>query len=197
MTASDVFGPETQRIADEISSQIKSWAEQVSADSPGQGFPASAIEHQYRVQHDLIFNQEVAITEILTTSLGPLVGTAFWISLPFSRGSVHIHSSDPGVYPSLDPNYFAAEWDLVFQRRIAQLIFRYWGTDPVRSLAGQRLQPAVGDLPANATDEALDKWIASSCEYILPLKYWLFLGWMLILSSLCQSAFGWYGVDAS
>lgn len=166
MTASDVFGPETQRVADEISSQIKSWAEQVSADSPGQGLPASAIEHQYRVQHDLIFSQDVAITEILTTSLGPLVGTAFWISLPFSRGSVHIHSSDPAVHPSLDPNYLMADWDIVFQRRIAQLVSRYWDTEPVRSLAGQRIQPAVGDLPVNATDEEWDKWIESSCEYI-------------------------------
>lgn len=31
---------------------------------------------------------------------------------PFSRGSVHIQSSDPTVYPLIDPNYLGAEVDL-------------------------------------------------------------------------------------
>lgn len=31
---------------------------------------------------------------------------------PFSRGSVHIVSSDPTVYPSVDPNYFSHPLDL-------------------------------------------------------------------------------------
>ena len=31
---------------------------------------------------------------------------------PFSRGSVHIVSSDPSVYPSIDPNYFSHPLDL-------------------------------------------------------------------------------------
>ncbi|KAL4934297.1 uncharacterized protein BDV17DRAFT_4566 [Aspergillus undulatus] len=86
---------------------------------------SDAIERIFRVQHDLIFMQKVPIAEILTTGIGNNVGSALFL-LPFSRGSVHITSFDPGVYPAINPNYFMVDWDLKLQRRIAQITAEFW-----------------------------------------------------------------------
>ncbi|KAL5332470.1 hypothetical protein BJX70DRAFT_130147 [Aspergillus crustosus] len=161
MTASDIFGPETQAISDQIASQLKSWAAKIANDSD-HAIPASAVEHLYQIQHDLIFNQDVPFVEILTTAVGDNVGSAFFILLPFSRGSVHINSADPSAYPLINPNYFQINFDLILQRKIAQTVARFWHTSPVNILVGERLQPPLSDLPSNATDEEWDDWVVSS-----------------------------------
>ncbi|KAL4871190.1 hypothetical protein BDV12DRAFT_194553 [Aspergillus spectabilis] len=161
MTASDILGPETQTISAQIASQLKSWAAQIAEDS-GHAISASAIEQLYQVQHDLIFNHDVPFVEILTTALGENVGSAFFILLPFSRGSVHINSADSSDYPSVNPNYFQINWDLILQRKVAQTVAKFWHTNPVHSLVGQRLEPPISDLPSNATDEVWDNWVISS-----------------------------------
>ncbi|KAL2869391.1 GMC family oxidoreductase [Aspergillus lucknowensis] len=161
MTASDILGSETDAVAGEIAAQLKPWAQQVAEES-NNALSASAIEHLYQVQHDLIFTQDVPCVEILTTAMGGNVGSAFFALLPFSRGRVHISSANPAAYPALDPNYLMAYWDLVLQRTIAQTVAKFWETAPVNSVAGARAQPPVSDLPANATDEEWDAWVASS-----------------------------------
>ncbi|KAL4914900.1 hypothetical protein BDW62DRAFT_219745 [Aspergillus aurantiobrunneus] len=161
MTASDILGAETQTIADEVASQLRTWAEQAAAESRN-AVSASAIEHLYKIQHELIFAQDVPCVEILTTGIGTNVGSAFFILLPFSRGSVHIASADPAAYPSINPNYFSVDWDLMLQRKIAQVVSRFWGTDPVRALVGSRLQPPLEDVPGNATDGEWEGWVSGS-----------------------------------
>lgn len=164
LTASDIFGQETKPVADEIASQLKTWAERAAADG-NHAVSDKAIERLYKLQHDLIFNQEVPFVEILTMGIGENVGSAFFILLPFSRGSVHINSSDPAAYPSINPNYLMVDWDLALQRKLAQLVSRFWETDPARSVAGERLQPSFEVLPSNATDDEWNAWIRGSCRY--------------------------------
>ncbi|KAL4813316.1 hypothetical protein BDW67DRAFT_192934 [Aspergillus spinulosporus] len=161
MTASDIFGAETETVAAEISARLKPWADQL-AEASNDALSTSAIEHLYQVQHDLIFAQDVPCVEILTTALGANVGSAFFILLPFSRGRVHISSADPAAYPAINPNYFMAEWDLTLQRKIAQIVAKFWETAPVSLVAGERVQPPGTDLSANATADEWDEWIERS-----------------------------------
>ncbi|KAL4806565.1 hypothetical protein BDV18DRAFT_159737 [Aspergillus unguis] len=163
LSASDIFGAETNSVAEGMKSQLKCWAEKVAADGSTNGaISAQAVEQLYKAQHDLIFKQDVPFVEILTTGIGSNVGSAFFILLPFSRGSVHIDSADPAEYPSINPNYFMVEWDLALQRRLAQLTTKFWDTHPVRSFVGERLQPTLQVLPDDATDDDWDRWIKSS-----------------------------------
>ncbi|KAL4760955.1 GMC family oxidoreductase [Aspergillus foveolatus] len=155
MTAYDILGAKAETVATEIAAQLKPWADQVAEGSKN-AISTSALEHLYQVQHDLIFAQDVPCVEILTTALGANVDSAFFTLLPFARGRVHISSADPAAYPAINLNYFMAEWDLTLQRKIAQTVARFWGTAPVSSIAGKRVQPPSTDLPINATDDEWD-----------------------------------------
>ncbi|KAI9370551.1 hypothetical protein BJX61DRAFT_87002 [Aspergillus egyptiacus] len=161
MTASDILGPKTQAVSTAIAAQLKHWAKQLAAES-NNAVSASAIERLYQLQHHLIFNLDVPCVEILPQAIGNNVGAGFYILLPFSRGSVHINSSDPSTYPSINPNYFKVNWDLTLQRKTAQTAARFWQTDPIRSLVGERTQPPPETLPENATDEQWDAWVVNS-----------------------------------
>ncbi|KAL4937313.1 hypothetical protein BDV06DRAFT_215985 [Aspergillus oleicola] len=163
LMASDIFGDETENVAEEVLSQLESWAESASSATSG-AVSADSIAHLYQVQHELMFNEEkaVPIAEILTTGIGRNVGSALFLLLPFSRGSVHIPSSETGVYPAINPNYFLLDWDLHLQRRIAQIVKGFWETGPVKDIVGGRVTPSAEDLPDDASDEAWEGWIRNS-----------------------------------
>ncbi|KAL4876305.1 hypothetical protein BJY04DRAFT_210719 [Aspergillus karnatakaensis] len=160
-SARDIFGNNTQSISAEISSQLESWAVKTAAESNG-ALSVSALTSLYTLQHDLIFMQDVPCVEILTTAVGGTLASAFFILLPFSRGRVHVTSSAPGIYPAVDPGYFAIDFDRVLQREIAKRVARFWGTEPVGSLVGNRVLPTLQDVPGDATDEEWDDWVLGS-----------------------------------
>ncbi|KAL4970547.1 GMC family oxidoreductase [Aspergillus stella-maris] len=163
LTAYDVFGEETEAIADEVLSQLDSWAEKTSSEWRG-AVSADIIRHLYQVQHDLMFDESkaVPIAEILTTGIGSNVGSALFLLLPFSRGSVHVTSNEMGVYPAINPNYFSIDWDLDLQQRIAQITKGFWETAPVGDVVGGRITPSLEDLPDDAGDEMWEGWISGS-----------------------------------
>lgn len=56
---------------------------------------------------------EANVTKLFTTeSPGSYLTLAAILEHPFSRGSVHIQSSDPRIYPIIDPDYLGSEVDL-------------------------------------------------------------------------------------
>jgi choline dehydrogenase len=174
MTAQDLLGPESPSIAARITSQIPAWARTAAA-ALNNAVSAESIEYLFRTQHFLIFNEDVPFVEILTTAIERNVGSAFFILLPFSRGSVHVSSADPGVYPVIDPRYLSVEWDAILQGKVAEVVQRFWNADPVRSIVGERIQPSLEDVPADATDREWEGWIRRSCMFppvpIFPLYF--------------------------
>lgn len=50
---------------------------------------------------------------------------------PFSRGTVHLVSSDPLVPPAIDPNYFANEADLDMVVNVVQFALKMYATPPL------------------------------------------------------------------
>ncbi|CUA69182.1 Pyranose dehydrogenase 1 [Rhizoctonia solani] len=71
---------------------------------------------QYQIQKDWLKKRVGDLEVVLTTGYGgtgtPKVNTSYVsiqmaVQHPFSRGSVHINSTDPLVAPQIDPNYFS------------------------------------------------------------------------------------------
>lgn len=71
---------------------------------------------------------------------------------PFSRGTVHVKSSDPTVYPTIDPNYLGEEADLEVLADIMLHLQSIARAEPLASLLkgkGQVFQPGYSELNEN------------------------------------------------
>ncbi|GIJ99386.1 hypothetical protein Aspvir_001518 [Aspergillus viridinutans] len=132
-------------------SSIPAWAESL-ASSSANNLNSSAIKHILTLQHTLIFKSNVTIAEILTTASGTTLLSAYWLLLPFSRGSVHLSSTKEKDInaPSIDPNFFQVDFDLQTEMAIGRLAQSFWEQGPVKSLHAVPM-PGRG-LEGNATD---------------------------------------------
>lgn len=166
-SAADILGPNITSAARSTAASLTDWAEQIAEDS-GHAVSASAFAHVFRVQHDLIFEKNISSVELLTTASGNNLVSAFWTLLPFSRGSVHIASSNPQMYPLINPNYFMVTWDMILQTQIAKLAARFWDTQPIRKLVEKRVTPSLAAVPDDATDSQWGHWLKGSCA--LPFR---------------------------
>ena len=164
----DLFGNATLAIAAQTNSSLGTWATLISTAS-NNTVSASALERLFQIQHDLIFKNRVAFAEIISTASSTELLAAFWILLPFSRGSVHIASSDPLAYPLINPNFFAIDWDLTVQTAVARLSRRFFATQPMAGLAVAEITPGLATVPANATDSQWAEWLTSTCT-LFPIS---------------------------
>ncbi|RHZ43040.1 GMC family oxidoreductase, partial [Aspergillus thermomutatus] len=132
-------------------SSIPAWAESLAASSSN-NLSSSSIRRILTLQHTLIFESNITIAEILTTASGTTLLSAFWLLLPFSRGSVHLSSTQPKDIdaPSIDPNFFQVDFDLQAQMAIAKLAQSFWEQGPVKDLHPVAI-PGKG-VEGNATD---------------------------------------------
>lgn len=77
---------------------------------------------------------------------------------PFSRGSVHIQSSDPATYPQIDPRYLSHPFDLKVLSKIALHLQEVAKTAPLSNLLkgnGTVYQPGYFKL----NDSNVDNWV--------------------------------------
>lgn len=68
---------------------------------------------------------------------------------PFARGSVHIQSSNPIIYPQIDPNYLGAEIDLEVMADVMLQLQSVARAEPLASLLknkGHVFQPGYFEL---------------------------------------------------
>ncbi|CZR63099.1 probable choline dehydrogenase [Phialocephala subalpina] len=103
-------------------------------------------------------------TKLFTTSLSGNFFTLLGVlEHPFSRGSVHIQSADPTVYPSIDPRYLSHPFDLEVLSRIALHLQTIAQTPPLSTLLkgnGTIYQPGYHAL--NFSN--VEKWIKESLQ---------------------------------
>ncbi len=136
--------------------------------TPAQAAANPGLAHQYQLTRSKVLNahessaQQVLVANGLTPAASAypakyltntLPGLYFTIAAvlehPFSRGSVHIKSSDPAKYPVVDPNYLGVEVDLeIFADTVLhmQTVAR---TEPIASLLkgqGTVYQPGFHEL---------------------------------------------------
>ncbi|KAI1384855.1 putative GMC oxidoreductase [Hypoxylon trugodes] len=160
-TAQDIFGDQTSAIAVSSSAKIPEWAQQVS-DTNGGSISADQLEKIFRIQHDLIFKTNITIAETLTSGSGNILISAFWVLLPFSRGSVHLKSAEDIGDPVFDPEYFLVDFDVAVQTGIGRISQEFWYTSPINDLVVNNLVPGEAALPRNATDSQWQAFFAST-----------------------------------
>ena len=159
VNAYDLFGNETASIAASTNASLSKWALTVSEASKGAVSP-QVLERLYRIQHDLIFKENVTVAETLTGASGTSVFSSFWLLLPFSRGSVHLTQAEAIDHPAIDPKFFLIDFDLSTQIGISRLSQKLWYTAPLDSLV---LSSEAPNLPLNATDAQWISYFNTSC----------------------------------
>lgn len=151
VNASSLFGGDTAAVAASTNNSLSTWARQLANDTGG-ALSTEALERLFRVQHDLIFQKGVTIAEILSSASGSLSVSAYWDTLPFSRGSVHLSSADGLATPAINPRFLAVDFDLAVSVAIGRLSAAFWNTPPVSAVVDAEVQPGPAVLPPNATD---------------------------------------------
>lgn len=157
-TADDLFGSEKLGISEEVRANITAYAQSAASGSRG-GLSLSALEHIFRIQHELMFTKNVTIGETITTYSSGYLLTAWWCLLPFSRGSVHLSSLDTFDSPLIDPQYFVADIDMATQVAIGKQAQSFWHNSPIAAHVGRNLTADPG------SDEEWAMYITDSCQY--------------------------------
>ncbi|KAH6658076.1 glucose oxidase [Truncatella angustata] len=165
INAEDIFGDQTASLGAATKANLSDWAAQVSAANGGI-IDAEAVLKVFEVQHDLIFNQNVTIGEILT-SFGVLYGFSYvvnvgWPLLPFSRGSVHLKSAEEIDNPVIDPKYLLVDFDTTMMAGMFRVAQDFFYQKPFSDLVTGYALPGDAVLPRNATEEQWQAWLVDT-----------------------------------
>lgn len=170
-SAKQIFGDKVSHIASTINSSLSDYADAVAKFSNG-AVKAENVLLAFQIQWNLLFNSEVPFTEIVILPIARSIASEFWTLLPFSRGNIHIQSSDPTQPASINPNYFMFEPDITAEADVAQYIRKIFDTLPLKDLVSEEVSPGLDDIPANATEDEWKEWVKSTCK-LRPTHYLL------------------------
>lgn len=170
MTAHDIFGSNMSAAATQTKALLHQWAAQI-ASRENNGVDVKAIEKVLAIQHDLIFNKNVTIGEVITSAHGSNLISVFWALLPFSRGSVHLTSSSESDAnsPKIDPGFLEINFDLEMQIAVGKLTQKYFSTSPIKHSVVANLAPGTSVLPIPASDDQWTSFVKEDCK-ICPLS---------------------------
>jgi choline dehydrogenase-like flavoprotein len=159
--ARDLFGANFSAVSATTRARLGEWATNIAAASNG-AVKASALKEILDIQHRLIFDHVVPTTEMITTAKGNLlIGTAP-PQTPFSRGRIHINTTDPLAYPVIDPQYLAIDSDMNFAMAGARLVRRFYDTSPMQAIIDTSV--ASGVPAATASDSEWAAYLKSSSQ---------------------------------
>ncbi|KAL1744224.1 hypothetical protein HDZ31DRAFT_82832 [Schizophyllum fasciatum] len=159
-----VFGSDSDAQASALSQSIASKA-QAAVDAGTMASEKSALA-LYGAQSNLILKNKMPIAEVVGESYPGVMTSVFWPLLPFSRGHVHIASSDPFATPAITPRLLSDDFDLKIAVTIAKKAQSMFTTAPFAPI----ISSAYVDVPANATD---DEWAAWYKSTAYAASHWL------------------------
>ncbi|OQE13541.1 hypothetical protein PENFLA_c046G06209 [Penicillium flavigenum] len=159
-SADDIFGENAPTVASDVNSSLAEYAKRVAGYSNGAVEEANVLA-AFQLQHDQIFKSQVPYAEIVLLPIGNSFSSEYWPLLPFSRGSVHINSTDGSQPPSINPNYFMFGQDLKAHADVARYIRKAFSTPPLRTLVREELAPGQKHVPENASDSIWEGWVKS------------------------------------
>lgn len=149
----EVFGDYTPQATKLLNTKLDQWAEETVARG---GFSnVTALKIQYENYRDWLLNDDVAFAELFMDTQGN-INFDIWDLIPFTRGSVHVLSSEPYLMQyANDPQYFLNELDLLGQA---------YATKLARDLSssGEMKQYFAGEtVPGDnlAADASADQWV--------------------------------------
>jgi hypothetical protein len=135
---------------------------------------SSTLFRLFQLQYNLIGKLRVPDAELgfgNTMTIGLPVSNALfcahWILMPFSRGNVHINSNDPLTPPSINPNYFIADYDMQVTIAIQKFLRKFLATEPIKNSITET-NPGFSAVPEDASDDDWATWIKASCKFRIP-----------------------------
>jgi choline dehydrogenase-like flavoprotein len=162
-SAEDIYGDDYSAVSSAVNSTLADYAKNVSVFSNGAVQEANVLA-ALQLQYDLVFKSHVPFAEIVLLPIGHSFSAEYWPLLPFSRGSIHVKSSDAAQLPSINPNYFMFEQDLKSQVDVARYIRKAFKVAPLADFVGEDYAPGVEHVPENASQSIWESWIMSKCE---------------------------------
>lgn len=164
-SASQLFA-NSSAVGTQLLRKLPAYAAQV-ASANGNVTRAEDILRFFKIQWDLIFKSHIPVAEILVEPSGNTYDMEYWGSVPFSRGNIHISSSDPTAAAKIDPKYFMLDFDLHSQAEAARFIRKIFKTEPFADTAGAETTPGLSTVAANANDSSWATYLKANCENTL------------------------------
>lgn len=159
--AQDIFGNDTVALATNVSSSLDAYAQQYANYSGV--VSANVTQRLFQMQYELIFEQGLPISEIIVSPGGSgSVTVEYWGLLPFSRGNIHINSTNASAPASINPNYFMLDYDIRQQTGTAKMGRIVGNTEPLANMFQNETIPSLATVPADATDAEWAEWLKST-----------------------------------
>lgn len=110
----------------------------------------------FKLQHELIFKNEISIAEILLEpSATGTIAVEYWGLLPFSRGNIHITSSNASAAASINPNYFLIDYDVQQAVGASRMGRKLANTAPLSGFVTEEVKPGL----STQTDAEWAAWL--------------------------------------
>ncbi|TID19096.1 glucose oxidase [Venturia nashicola] len=157
--AFDVWGKNTTAFAAKIKSSLEQYAKD-TVQVIGGTVDAETLIKLFTIQHDLIFKDNVTISEVIVNA--PADGTgavSYWGLMPFSRGNIHIKSKNASVPASINPNYFMLDYDIAQQVGTARMARKVATTAPLNTIFTSETTPGLSTVPADDSESAWGEWL--------------------------------------
>lgn len=158
LTATDLFGNETAALNASVKASLYEYAETV-ANTTGNVIDVNTTAKLFALQHDIYFNSQAPITEILTIPSADSISFQYWPLLPFSRGNIHINSSNTSAPAAINPNFFLLDFDVKGHVDTTRMARKIAATAPFSKYVGVETTPGLETLPADATDAEFQETI--------------------------------------
>lgn len=158
----DLFGANTSAVYETTRAKLPEYAATIAAQNGG---ASSAIiqEQLLRTQLELLFNSNTPTSEIVPAALINIIGCIFWPLQPFSRGSVHINSTDRTAQPYIDPKFFQIDFDGVAAVATAKYVRKFLTTAPMSDAVN--VSSIVPGIPEDASDEEWLDWVKTKSNF--------------------------------
>lgn len=158
----DVFGEDLDAFNATIAKSIREYAEK-TANASGV-IDVEVTEKLFNIQYDLIFKHKIPISEIIVSPAPTKDLTVeYWGLLPFSRGSIHVDSSNNSLSANINPRYFMLDYDVQQQTATAKMARQFTNTAPFSNLVVGEATPGLNQVSTNASDDQWAKWLLSTC----------------------------------
>ncbi|KAL1643757.1 hypothetical protein SLS58_004773 [Diplodia intermedia] len=154
----DIFGNSTSAFASAVLAALPAYASAISAQN-NNCTTAEDMLSLLKLQHSLIFEAQVPVAEIISWPAEDSFGSQYWSTLPFTRGNIHVTSSDPSAAAKINPNYFMLGYDVDSQVEIARWVRKLFATAPLADVVGAETWPGTKAVASNASDAAWSRWL--------------------------------------
>ncbi|KAF2717782.1 GMC oxidoreductase [Polychaeton citri CBS 116435] len=156
-TAADLFGKNLTAVTSHVTSSIPAYASAIAAQS-NNALSQETVEHQLNIQADLIFNHSTPLGESLAFPSAGAIFTVEWNLLPFSRGSVHMSSTNASSTPLINPNFFmeGIDFDAMSQTALVNLDRKFLQTPPLGLFVDAITAPNSTTVPEDA---GVEEWL--------------------------------------